>query len=39
MRESPGYPNVSDTANHSLLDAFISIHVNAGGKGAETFCY
>ena len=38
--ESPAYPNVTDTANHSLADAFISIHVNAGGgRGAETFCY
>ena len=38
--ESPAYPNVTDTANHSLADAFVSIHVNAGGgRGAETFCY
>lgn len=38
--ESPGYPNVTDTANRSLADVFVSIHVNAGGgRGAETFCY
>ena len=38
--ESPEFPNVTDTANHSLADAFVSIHVNAGGgRGAETFCY
>lgn len=38
--ESPEYPNVTDTANHWLADAFVSIHVNAGGgRGAETFCY
>ena len=38
--ESPGFPNVTDTANRSLADVFVSIHVNAGGgRGAETFCY
>jgi len=38
--ESPAYPNVTDTANISLADVFLSIHVNAGGgRGAETFCY
>ena len=38
--ESPGYPNVTATANRSLADVFVSIHVNAGGgRGAETFCY
>ena len=29
--ESPGYPNVTETANISLVDVFLSIHVNAGG--------
>lgn len=38
--ESPGYPCVTDEANHSLADLFVSIHINAGGgRGAETFCY
>ena len=36
----PAVGTVTDTANHSLADAFVSIHVNAGGgRGAETFCY
>ena len=38
--ESPAYPSVTGEANRWLADAFVSIHVNAGGgRGAETFCY
>ncbi|SEA15419.1 N-acetylmuramoyl-L-alanine amidase family protein [Selenomonas ruminantium] len=38
--ESPAYPSVTDEANRWLADAFVSIHVNAGGgRGAETLCY
>lgn len=38
--ESPAYPSVTGEANRWMADAFVSIHVNAGGgRGAETFCY
>ncbi len=40
--ESPGYPCVTDEANHWLADIFVSIHCNAfdgTARGAETYCY
>ena len=38
--ESPGWPDVTESANSWPADLFVSIHVNAGGgRGPETYCY
>lgn len=41
--ESPGYPNITETANAWPADIFVSIHLNAftdeGASGTETLIY